>query len=192
MTIDQFESTILVGNTLNTDYTISANEDCTPSNGAFEVLRVTETRPSGLVTNTTMADYTFDWFESDGTTALADALVVGANNGDAGASEVAGLTAGTYYVQITNTAETGCTQTAAEFVEFVIEDERINPAISVTANADDISCDDDATNPPTGQATAAVNNGSMDVDDYIFTWYFDAGATNTLDPTDDPGLVNHL
>ncbi|WP_421765287.1 gliding motility-associated C-terminal domain-containing protein [Ekhidna sp.] len=190
VTIDQFESTILVGNTLNTDYTISANEDCTPSNGAFEVLRVTETRPSGLVTNTTMADYTFDWFESDGTTALADALVVGANNGDAGASEVAGLTAGTYYVQITNTAETGCTQTAAEFVEFVIEDERINPAISVTANADDISCDDDATNPPTGQATAAVNNGSMDVDDYIFTWYFDAGATNTLDPTDDPGLVN--
>ena len=185
VTIDQFESTILVGNTLNTDYTISANEDCTPSNGAFEVLRVTETRPSGLVTNTTMADYTFDWFESDGTTALADALVVGANNGDAGASEVAGLTAGTYYVQITNTAETGCTQTAAEFVEFVIEDERINPAISVTANADDISCDDDATNPPTGQATAAVNNGSMDVDDYIFTWYFDAGATNTLDPTDD-------
>ena len=28
------------------------------------------------------------------------------------------------------------------------------------------------------------------MDDYIFTWYFDAAATNTLDAGDDPGLVN--
>ncbi len=116
---------------------------------------------------------------------MADALVVGFNNGDAGASQVAGLAPDTYYVQITNVAAangTGCAQPTADFIEFVIEDETVIPAFNVAQTAQDIVCDD-ATFTPTGQATVTITNGSANPADYTFFWFEDAGEAQALDNT---------
>ncbi len=190
VTIEQFNTTISVGTTAGVDFNIEPSDDCNPDNGSFEILDITETRPGGATTTISggdyaLTDYTFDWFESDGTTPLADALVVGFNNGDAGANEVAGLAPDTYYVQITNTAAvngTGCAQAAADFIEFIIEDETVIPTFTVAQTAQDIVCDD-ATFTPTGQATLTITNGSAAPADYTISWFEDAGETQPLDGT---------
>ncbi len=190
VTIEQFTTTISVGNTVGVDFNISASDDCAPDNGSYEILDITETRPGGTTVSIgggdyAIGDYTFDWFENDGTTPLANALVVGFNNGDAGASQVAGLAPDTYYVQITNVAAangTGCAQPTADFIEFVIEDETVIPAFNVAQTAQDIVCDD-ATFTPTGQATVTITNGSANPADYTFFWFEDAGEAQALDNT---------
>ncbi len=190
VTIEQFTTTISVGNTVGVNFNISASDDCAPDNGSYEILDITETRPGGTTVSIgggdyAIGDYTFDWFENDGTTPLANALVVGFNNGDAGASQVAGLAPDTYYVQITNVAAangTGCAQPTADFIEFVIEDETVIPAFNVAQTAQDIVCDD-ATFTPTGQATVTITNGSANPADYTFFWFEDAGEAQALDNT---------
>ncbi len=188
VTIEQFNTTISVGATVGVDFNISASDDCAPDNGSFEILDISETRPGGTTVSISggdyaIGDYTFDWFANDGVTPLADALVVGFNNGDAGASQVAGLAPDTYYLQITNVAAangTGCAQAAADFIEFVIEDQTVTPTFTVAQTAQDIVCDD-ATFTPTGQATLTITNGSAAPADYTISWFEDAAETQPLD-----------
>ncbi|WP_421878248.1 gliding motility-associated C-terminal domain-containing protein [Marinoscillum sp.] len=200
VTITQFNSTISVGNTVGADFNITHVDDCDPVNGGFEILDITETRPGGTSTSISggdyaITDYTFTWYEDDKTTLIAngasfpDVAFPSAANGAAGANDIAGLPAGTYYVGIQNTDSTGCVMSSDDFVEFTIDDNRVNPNFNITATEQDITCD--AVNyTATGQATATVTNGSTDVDDYTFNWYFDAAGTDLLDAGDDPDLVN--
>ncbi|MEP0984113.1 gliding motility-associated C-terminal domain-containing protein, partial [Ekhidna sp.] len=107
-------------------------------------------------------------------------------NGTNGASEINGLPAGTYYVQITNTAETGCSQTAAEFVEFVIDDERVNPIISLSSKSNDTNCDNSG-NQGNGALTIAIIDEAVagTPGDYTITWYRGSvAAANEIFPND--------
>ena len=185
VTIPQFTTTISVGGSLGTDFNITHQEDCTPANGEIEILNITETRPNGTTIDIlgsggarTVGDYQFEWFENDKVTPIAAVAPVtfpnGANGTD-GANIVSGLTADTYYLKITNTVATGCEQPLSQYVEFVIEDQTVDPTLSVVVTAQDISCDDVT---PTGAATATVTNiGAAAVGDYAFTWFIDAGTT---------------
>ncbi len=56
------------------------------------------------------------------------------------------------------------------------------PTITVAQTAQDISCDDDATFPPTGQATLTLTNGSMDPAHYTISW-FESNGTDPLGTT---------
>ncbi|MEP2305750.1 MAG: gliding motility-associated C-terminal domain-containing protein, partial [Ekhidna sp.] len=190
--IEQFTSTISVGNIAATDFNIQPNQDCSPSNGAYEILRITESRPAGPVTNTTMADYQFDWLESDRATTIAigtfpDVTFPNGASGSNGASAIAGLPNGTYYVQITNTAETGCTQTLAEFVEFIIDDERVSPIINLASGIiEDTFCDNGA-NVGDGEISISIIDEGIagTPTDFTITWYRGtAAAANEIFPTD--------
>ena len=79
--IDQFDPTYSVGTTAATDFNITHIDDCNPLNGAYGILQITETQRDGTTTVATpLADFVFDWFDTDGTTQLVmipyDALAV--------------------------------------------------------------------------------------------------------------------
>src|SRR5690606_24851157 len=126
VTIQQFEPTYSVESTVD-DFSITHLDDCDPFNGAYEILRVTASTRSGGTNNTTaLTDYTFTWYDNDALGAaneLDDALIVGANNGDAGAAEVTGLGTGTYYVVI-QSVSTGCPSGDPQVHSFTIDDNR--------------------------------------------------------------------
>ncbi|MEP0270236.1 gliding motility-associated C-terminal domain-containing protein, partial [Ekhidna sp.] len=112
------------------------------------------------------------------------------NNGDAGASEVAGLAPDTYYLQITNTAAangTGCTQPAADFIEFIIEDETVNPIINLaTSIIEDTFCDNTG-NVGDGEISISIVDEGVAATsaDYTITWYRGAVlAANEIYPVD--------
>ncbi|WP_372530114.1 gliding motility-associated C-terminal domain-containing protein [Ekhidna sp.] len=195
VTIQQFNTTISVGATAGVDFNITPSDDCSPDNGGFEILDITETRPGGATTSISggdyaIGDYSFDWFESDGVTPLADALVVTLNNGDPGANEVAGLAPGTYYVQITNTAAaggTGCSQGASDFVEFIIEDETVNPTINLVGSITQDTYCDNTGNVGDGALTISIEDeGAAGTPaDYTITWYRGTiSAANEIFPGD--------
>ncbi|MEP5104557.1 MAG: hypothetical protein ABJQ84_08040, partial [Ekhidna sp.] len=195
VTIQQFNTTISVGATAGVDFNISPSDDCTPDNGSFEILDISETRPGGTTVSISGADYaitdyTFDWFANDGVTPLADALVVGFNNGDAGASQVAGLAPDTYYLQITNVAAangTGCAQAASDFIEFIIEDQTVTPTINLaSAIVQDTYCDN-AGNVGDGSIAISITDDGLVATptDFTITWYRGTiAAANEIYPAD--------
>ena len=190
--IDPFEPTISVGNLAGTDFDIQDNEDCDPSNGAFEILRITETRPSGTVTNATMSDYSFNWYQDDRSTLIAtpafpDVTFPNGANGTTGASSIAGLPTGTYYVQVTNEAETGCTQTADEFVAFTIDDVSVDPIVNLSGSITPDTFCDNSGNQGDGQLAISVEDegGAATLADFDIVWYRgDTPGVDEIFPTD--------
>ncbi|MGY8908060.1 MAG: hypothetical protein ACKVJI_12355, partial [Pseudomonadales bacterium] len=185
VTVVQFNPTMWIEDTEGVDYSLENVEDCNPLDGKITILKIYESRPLGAsdVISTNMADYRFKWFVEDGTTALGDSYVFDAddvtakNNDSDGASIVKNLPAGIYFLQITNTSTTGCSQ-APDMVRFEIEEESRNPVSLTTTYASDISCQGN----PVGiaYATALLDGVKMDSADYNFTWYIDALFTTQL------------
>ncbi|MEM9337440.1 MAG: gliding motility-associated C-terminal domain-containing protein [Bacteroidota bacterium] len=188
VTINQFNTNIFVGPIQVTDFDLQHADDCDPLNGAYEILQVSETRPSssGPVINISsdMTKYTFNWFESDTVTVLGNvtlsATFPNAPNGSQGASAVNNLPEGTYFVQITNSGETGCFQTRDEYVAFTIGDSTdvISIIRDVANSSDDTFCDN------TGfQGDGAIEMDVMEdgasaiLSEYTITWYRDAIAS---------------
>ena len=108
--------------------TLQDNQNCSTPNGYFEITSVSERGAPNRVLNA----YSYAWFESDGTTPINGVLSsVGAGTNN----RVDGLIGGTYYVEITNTA-TEC----KDAVEFMIEDNSVNPIINLISSTDDTYC----------------------------------------------------
>jgi hypothetical protein len=144
------------GTTADVDFVLKHSDDCNPLNGSYEVKTINETRPveewdsltvSNDITSTTMTDYQFDWFEYDGTTSLGSFTSTAtflngstpSSNGGVGASKVANLPAGIYYVKITNIT-TGCSQTAVDMSKIVILDNSEIPLINVVSMTNSNDC----------------------------------------------------
>jgi hypothetical protein len=161
---------------------ITGNVDCDPLDGSAEIRDIDITDD--------VSEYTFNWYFDAGATnlldngdapELANLTFPNGANGTVGASAIANVPEGSYYVQA---IRTGLSCETPVF-EVVIEGSPVIPSLGVTATANDITCDD-INFAPTGEATATVQNGSMDVDEYVFTWYMDPAGTNDIDNGDIP------
>lgn len=137
-----------------------------------------DTQPNGKLSatiNGNANDYTFEWFEGDGThTPLSHGTVSGSNN------EVAsGLKKGRYTVRATSKI-TGCSATEPAFV-----DENINYPIILSATiTKNTVCDlnNDGNNLYDGKISLEIvfdDQKVNDFSDYTFTWYEGATASGT-------------
>ncbi|MFZ9028493.1 MAG: gliding motility-associated C-terminal domain-containing protein, partial [Crocinitomicaceae bacterium] len=195
VTIDSFETTITVGSTEDADYDVNPASDCNPLNGAYEVLDISETRPTGTLSigggDYAITDYTFDWYyDNAGTLTLIDGTAfpgvqflemdsaTATANGAAGANVITGLPPGTYFLGLTNEAAangTGCEQSVDDYIEFTI-DERNVDLISIIQNDINPStfCNDGAPNNGDGTLTVSILEDRADQDppsNYTLTWY---------------------
>ena len=206
--IQQFESTIFIGSTPNTDFIIQHSNDCDPSNGSFEMLKVSETRPLGEAdfVSTTMTDYRFDWYESiydEADTTAVNLLPLGtftttarfpsgatANSGTNGGNKVINLPEGRYFIKATNISTTGCGQSDTTMMQFNITEETVDPIVEFDTTTNTIDClrpwnDGDATasiNLPEDESRYSINWFRGDTVGVIYdsTWLFgsDVAAVN--------------
>ena len=206
--IQQFESTIFIGSTPNTDFIIQHSNDCDPSNGSFELLKVSETRPLGEAdfVSTTMTDYRFDWYESiydEADTTAVNLLPLGtftttarfpsgatANSGTNGGNKVINLPEGRYFIKATNISTTGCGQSDTTMMQFNITEETVDPIVEFDTTTNTIDClrpwnDGDATasiNLPEDESRYSINWFRGDTVGVIYdsTWLFgsDVAAVN--------------
>ncbi|PIB35615.1 hypothetical protein BFP72_09520 [Reichenbachiella sp. 5M10] len=149
---------IPVVNTLTIDpASLTHVTDCGGNNGAVTI-------SDADLSAGNVADYSFTWYTSNPTVAIAGMTnVVGA----AGAT-LSSLEAGVYYVQATNIA-TGC-NTGQVLVE--IEDQSVAPEVTISVNVIDTSCDPDL-HEGNGALDWSITNA--DAGNYSYQWY--AGTT---------------
>ncbi|HEX7762684.1 MAG TPA: hypothetical protein VF433_03640, partial [Cellvibrio sp.] len=148
------------------DITVTHQSDCAPADG---LAQVTDIIVDGVAVGST-AGYTFNWFESDGTTPI-----VGAGNADLIAVNLA---AGNYFVQATNSASLCSTPIAP----FTVDDIHIDPTIIASAVIDNTNC---AGATPNGSITLSIEvNGVVEpLSDFTIEWFEDAGFSTSLGTT---------
>ncbi len=165
---------VAINSALGTDVDVEHQQNCTGFfDGRFEVLQVYQDGVGSAV-----GGYTFEWFESDQSTALGTSTVSATFPQGATGPEAATLPAGTYYVRATNTA----TDCVSEITEFIINDNTIDPNVQIVLDNVDESCDDDVTpgsRTGTGDITASVPGFATA--DYTFTWYEGTSAAAGFD-----------
>ncbi|HEX5172251.1 MAG TPA: gliding motility-associated C-terminal domain-containing protein, partial [Cyclobacteriaceae bacterium] len=142
---------------------ITDQSDCNPINGSASVTNITVDH--SVLGNT--LGYSFEWFESDGTTPIP-------GSGNASTVGVV-LNAGSYFVRATNTAS-NC---ISPVTPFVIDDITVTPTIVAVQNFPNISCDTNYT----GQLSASVSEGTTNgvTAGYLFEWFRGANNTNPAD-----------
>ncbi len=143
--------------------TVTDQSDCAPADG---LAQVTDIIVDGVAVGST-AGYTFNWFESDGTTPVATA-----GNADLIAVNLA---AGNYFVQATNSTSLCNTS----LVPFSINDVHVDPTINATSIIDNTNCSG-AT--PNGSLTLSISvNGVVaPLNEFTIEWFDDAAMTNPL------------
>ncbi len=180
VTIQQFLPTLSVGPAITTDFNLTDVSDCNPVNGAYEVLQIKESQSDGSTATNATTNYSFTWYEADGTTTIGTAANPNATatflntangavaNGATDAREVTGLVPGTYFVHIKN-INTGCPDVTPQVHTFTIGEDK-NPVLATLATANNVNCD--ATLTPTGSVTATLQNQSpLTNANFTFTWY---------------------
>ncbi|MFY0608622.1 MAG: gliding motility-associated C-terminal domain-containing protein, partial [Cyclobacteriaceae bacterium] len=199
VTITQFvpELSIDIDNAAN--FTLTPSTNCSPNNGALEIINVTESKPNGTTQDNASSNYTFTWYEDKDLTIqvgsvgsdtenlvtflnTSDATV---NNGDTDAREVTGLIPATYYVTIQKDA-TGCPNAGNEAIhQFIIDDISITPKAVLSTRVDDLYCDngtDDLNGNGALTALLQLDGTNVTLTDYIVEWYRgESVATNTDD-----------
>ena len=191
VTIDPFVPVYSVGPIAATDYNITPIDDCDPTNGGYEILRVTETTVGGGTSNTTpLAEFNFTWYSDAAlTTMIPNVNVVGADNGDAGAAEVSDLDVGTYYVDIKSNT-TGCPTTGNQVHTFTLDD--VRGTISITKDnansSEDTFCDNtDFTGSGRLGIQITEDGTPATLADYSVEWY--RGAMTTAPGTGDDNFL---
>ncbi len=185
VTINQFDPTYFVGTIAATDFNITHIDDCDPLNGAYSILRVTETQRNGSTTTATpLSDFVFTWYSDVALiTLIPDANVTGGTNGVAGASGVTDLDAGTYYVTISSVS-TGCPSTGNQVHTFTLDDNKGVLAITRAGSSEDTYCDNAGFAGDGSLTVAIMEDGATAVpSDYAVGWYRGAFAV-------DPGTGN--
>ena len=171
--VDDFGE-VTINTVLTTDIDIEHQENCTGFfDGRYEVLQVYQDGVGSAV-----GGYTFEWFESDQATALGTTTLSATFPQGATGPEAATLPAGTYYVRATNTS----TDCVSAIIEFVINDNSVDPNVQISLDNVDESCDDDVaagTRSGTGDITATVPG--FTTADYTFTWYEGTSAAAGFD-----------
>ena len=176
---------------LITGATVIDNDACAPLNGSI------------TITNADITDnadeYEYTWYTTyvadgdPGNVLLANANVDGGDNGDPGVNRVSQLEGGTYFVQAEQAAGIGTCITNVFEVE--IEDNRLNPIISVELNTADSTCAPGFTSEGSLAATVTLRDGSGPFDDtdadYGFQWYSGAG-TGTILTGETNSTINDL
>ena len=144
------------------DVSIEDNENCVNPNGSIVISGVFE---GGL--QQSVANYSFQWFDADGTDITSSAL----DNGSGVDNELTDLEAGTYEVLITNNL-TQCAndQRIALTVEEVVE----HPDIQLIARRNNTLCF--ALSGGTGSLEIAIREGGTELTtisaaDYTINWY---------------------
>ncbi|MDH5609490.1 MAG: gliding motility-associated C-terminal domain-containing protein, partial [Cyclobacteriaceae bacterium] len=127
-------------------------------------------------------DFTFTWYESDGTTLLTGVTFVNGTttNGGLGTSGVTGLASGTYKVAFSNST-TGCPSTVgSQMHEFTIDDISVNPLVNLSATTSDTYCDNTG-NTGDGSLTASLMEDGVAgvLANYSIEWYRGSTAQTT-------------
>ncbi len=205
VTITQFvpELSVDVDNAAN--LTLTPSTDCSPNNGALEIINVTESKPDGTTQDNASNNYTFTWYEDKALTTevgsagsntenlvtflnTADATV---NNGDSDAREVTGLAPATYYVTIQKDGS-GCPTAGDEAIhQFTISDESITPKLVLSKRGDDLYCDN-GTNSDQGNgsltALLQLDGANATLTEYLIKWY--RGTSVPADTTDNDNFLH--
>ena len=150
-------ATVTLGNVqevITATLDLTDQDDCSPANGAASIATVAI---DGVNVADFSSDYTFDW-DDDGDTGNGT-LQSGAT------SSIGSLSAGTYFVTVTNTIS-NC---ASDVIEFDIEDNSVDPTVAISIDAFDRSCGG-TTN---GQLSASVDGNTAG---YDFEWFTGTSA----------------
>ena len=176
---------------LITGATVIDNDACVPLDGSITIAN------ADITGNTDEYEYT--WYTTyvadgdPGNVLLADANVDGGDNGDPGVNRVSQLGGGTYFVQAEQVAGIGTCITNVFEVE--VEDNRLNPIISVELSTADSTCAPGFTPEGTLSATVTLNDGTGPFDDtdadYAFQWYSGVG-TGTIITGETNSTINDL
>mgnify|MGYP000147263114 CR=1 FL=1 len=155
------------------------SNDCDPVNGSYEITSIQENRPieagssatSNDTISTDMSDYVFQWFESNdslplGTITTTVTFPKGAN-GTAGASKIANLPVGNYYVQIKNNYNSGCEQPISERVKISLLDVTVDPIIVQDTTIASVDC---ARPDFDGDGSLVISLASAETD-YTIEWF---------------------
>lgn len=145
---------------LNADLIVTHQTDCAPENGSAEITDVqVDGTPGGL------AGFTFQWFESDGTSVVPLS----------GTTPVISTTLnfGSYYVQATSTAS-NCRSTLKQFD---ILDQTQLPVVAATSIIDNSNC---AGIVPNGSVSIDVNAGANPISDFTIEWFEGTGTSIPL------------
>jgi gliding motility-associated-like protein len=141
------------------DLVVTPNDNCSPGNGAAQVLDVQE---DGISMG--LGGYEFEWFDAS----LAN------YSGPAAAATIGNLDPATYYVQARNSVS-NCT---TSHIEFEIEDIATEPFITASVIAPNVNCLPPAV--PTGAVTIEVNGAVPLPAEYTIQWFEDAAMTVVL------------
>ncbi|MEQ9384571.1 MAG: SprB repeat-containing protein, partial [Imperialibacter sp.] len=136
---------------------ITANTHCVTPNGSATVDNILI---NGAVTDpTTLSDYTFNWYQSDGTTLITQT--------DVTVPVYAQFVGGNYKVQVVND-NTGCSSALTSFTIGQTLD-RPNIAGANTNPVNSLSCDQ--TNFPNGSITVTPDGTGTPMVGYTYVWY---------------------
>ncbi|HEY9046400.1 MAG TPA: gliding motility-associated C-terminal domain-containing protein, partial [Ohtaekwangia sp.] len=156
------------------DLTLTDQTDCNPVNGSAQVTDI-------LVDGTAIggvAGYTFNWYESDGTTAIAGA-------GNAATIGVA-LAVGNYTVEAINTTS-NC---RSSITPFTIKDVHVDPNVVLVQTAPNLACNTSYT----GQLSASVTEGTTTgvTAGYQFDWFTGINNTTPADLIGSGPVISNL
>ena len=145
---------------LNADLIPAHQTDCAPENGSAEI---TDVQIDGVSSG--IGGFTFEWYESDGTTIVPSS----------GAAPVIGTALGfaDYYVRATNTAS-NC-QSALK--QFVVLDQTNSPFVEVSALTNNSNCSGTT---PNGSVTIQVNGGADPITGFMIEWFEGTGTAVAL------------
>ena len=144
---------------LDADLNITHQTDCSPVNGLAEVLDI---QVDGVSAG--LAGFTFEWLESDGTTAIPLS----------GATAITGtpLAFGNYFVRVANNMS-GC---QSPLKQFKVLDQTAVPLITPALITNNSNCSGAA---PNGIITIAVNGGDP-LANFTIEWFEGLGTTVAL------------
>lgn len=146
---------------IETKIDITDNTNCDPVNGSATVTAVVVDAVDDVVAN-----YTFAWYSSDGTTAITDAGTDATIDTDLGG--------GNYFVQAVNKGSNCKT----DITPFTIADNQVAPTITEADNTDNTNCG----TTKNGSITIDINSGD-DPADYIIEWFEGSGTGTPLGTT---------
>ncbi len=150
------------------DVEVIADSNCDGSTGNG-IINIAGIRVNGVL-NTNTDDYNFAWSGPASFTAIA-------STSGGGADTLTDLSNGTYILTVTSNNGTGCPPTAIT-LEFVVEDESVEPKITNTARTADTFCDNGSNDDQgDGSLTVVMREDGDTITaaeinaDYIVEWY---------------------
>ncbi len=170
ITIQQFNPVISIG-AKNVDYIVQDDVNCSSDNGSITLIAVNETQPGGgTIRSTTLANYTFSWW---------DAPTGGAflGNGFFFDNAGAGLAADVYYVEVQRTSSE-CISGSRKAI--TIQENTSDPLIQLASKTPDDYCVGATANQGSGTLAANINHegsSTAALAGYSITWYRGSTAT---------------